>query len=113
MLKSEVKTYLKTGKANMSFIKDFFKSLANNPNVVDDEQVEEELKHFLIENSESSKRVAFLEDSIAVDKDTLKKTAKQAVQKYKTSTSGSSNKVEKEIINDEEKSTRKEKEIGE
>ena len=79
----------------MGFIRDFVKSLWENPNVVDDEQVEQELNHFLSENSESSKRIAFLEDSVAVDKDTLKKAARQAVQKFKSSTSGSSNKVER------------------
>ena len=93
----------------MSFIGDFFKSLANNPNVVDDEQVQEELNQFLSENSESNKRVAFLEDSVAVDKDTLKKAAKQAIQKIKSNGSGSSNSVEK----DEKEIEEPEKEIGE
>ena len=81
----------------MGFIKDFFKSLANNPNVVNDEELDAELNHFLSENSESSKRVAFLEENVALDKDSLKNAAKTAVQKYKSSTSGSSNKVEKGI----------------
>ena len=86
----------------MSFIGDFFKAIANNPNVVDDDQVEEELNHFLNENIESSKRITSLENSVAIDKDSLKNVARKAMQKYKSSTSGSSNKVEKNMVEKEE-----------
>ena len=52
--------------------------LASNPNVVDDEAIDEELKQFLAENSESSKRVAFLENRLQVSA-----TRKKPVEKYK------------------------------
>ena len=67
----------------MSFIGDFFKSLAVNPNVVDDEAIAAELNQFLSENSESNKRIAFLENNISLDKDSLKKAARKAIQKIK------------------------------
>ena len=41
----------------MSRIGDFFKALASNPNVVDDETVNKELEEFLAENNESVARV--------------------------------------------------------
>lgn len=96
----------------MSFIGDFFKSLSNNPNVVNDEEINAELNQFLKDNSESSKRIAFLENNLIKSDDNskraLEKTAKEAVKKYKSSGACSSNKVEKS--HEEEKGSR---EIGE
>ena len=82
----------------MSFIGDFFKAIANNPNVVNDEEISAELNQFLKDNQESSKRIAFLESNMVKNENTkkqLERKAKEAVKKYKSSNSGSSNKVEK------------------
>ena len=47
--------------------RDFIKALASNPNVVDDETVNEELEEFLAENKESVSRVRSMEEKYAVD----------------------------------------------
>ncbi len=96
----------------MGFMRDFFNSLWENQNVVNDESVNEELNQFLIENSESQKRVSHLEreasndDSFkaskAVKKEELEKSAREAVKKYKANNGGSSNKVEKSMDDEEE-----------
>lgn len=95
----------------MSFIRDFFKALANNPNVINDDELNAELNQFLQDNSESNKRVSFLERSMINsyestnskdNRQKIEKVAKDAVKKYKASNAGSSNKVEKSRESEEE-----------
>lgn len=43
---------------------DFFKALANNPNVIDDKFIENELAEFMQNNSDSAKRVSDMENRL-------------------------------------------------
>ncbi len=86
----------------MSFIGDFFKNLATNPNVIDDEAIDRELEQFIAENSESNKRISFLENNISIDTDSLKKSAKAAVQKIKANGKVANSKVNKKASEKEE-----------